>query len=155
MGVRLPENFSSPYLKSNLIQFWNSWHMSLTQWFRSYFFNPLLRAMRNAKHRLPEAGVVLVCQTATMVLIGLWHGITWNFVLWGLWHALGLFLNNRWNVLTRTRIEAWTTTTFRKTAVRILGIVITFNFVSLGWVLFASNTPADALIIFKHLFFIS
>lgn len=155
MGVRLPENFASPYLKSNLIQFWNSWHMSLTQWFRNYFFNPLLRAIRNSNFRLPEAGVIFVCQTATMVLIGLWHGITWNFVLWGLWHALGLFLNNRWNVLTRTRIEAWKTTTFRTTAVSILGIFITFNFVSLGWVLFASRTPMEAWIIFKQLFFIS
>ena len=46
LGVRLPENFAAPYLKPNIALFWNSWHMSLTQWFRSYVFNPLARWLR-------------------------------------------------------------------------------------------------------------
>jgi len=49
-GIQLPENFDKPYLKPNLTLFWNSWHMTLTQWFRSYFFNPLVRKMRLARH---------------------------------------------------------------------------------------------------------
>ncbi|MCS7011355.1 MAG: hypothetical protein NZL98_08295, partial [Anaerolineales bacterium] len=47
MGFKLPENFNAPYLKPNLTQFWNNWHMTLTQWFRAYFFNPLTRALRS------------------------------------------------------------------------------------------------------------
>src|SRR5690606_15453433 len=43
VGIHLPENFSAPYLKPNLTQLWNNWHMTLTQWFRSYFFNPITR----------------------------------------------------------------------------------------------------------------
>ena len=46
LGVRLPENFNAPYLKTNLTLFWNNWHMTLTQWFRAYFFNPVTRWLR-------------------------------------------------------------------------------------------------------------
>ncbi|MBM3125758.1 MAG: hypothetical protein FJZ87_11920, partial [Chloroflexi bacterium] len=70
LGVRLPENFSGPYLKPNLTQFWNSWHITLTQWFRAYFFNPLIRTMRGRK--FPAPGIILFSQLTTMVLIGLW-----------------------------------------------------------------------------------
>ena len=52
MGFKLPENFNRPYLKPNLTQFWNNWHMTLTQWFRAYFFNPLTRSLRR-KDNLP------------------------------------------------------------------------------------------------------
>jgi alginate O-acetyltransferase complex protein AlgI len=47
LGIKLPENFASPYLKPNLTQFWNNWHMTLTQWFRAYFFNPITRWLRS------------------------------------------------------------------------------------------------------------
>ncbi len=46
-----------------------------------------------------------------MVLIGLWHGVTWNFVLWGLWHGIGLFLHNRWSDLTKARFATLATGT--------------------------------------------
>jgi alginate O-acetyltransferase complex protein AlgI len=97
MGIKLPENFNAPYLKPNLTQFWNNWHITLTQWFRAYFFNPLTRALRSAKKPTPVWLVILITQVATMILIGLWHGITLNFVLWGLWHGLGMFIQNRWS----------------------------------------------------------
>jgi len=103
VGIHLPDNFTAPYLKSNLTQFWNSWHMTLTQWFRSYFFNPLTRALRSAQRQLPTPLIILVAQLSTMVLIGLWHGVTANFVLWGLWHGIGLFVHNRWSEFTRPR----------------------------------------------------
>ena len=54
--------------------------MTLTQWFRAYFFNPLTRALRSAQKPAPVWMVILVTQLTTMVLIGLWHGITLNFV---------------------------------------------------------------------------
>ena len=94
-GIRLPENFDRPYLKPNLTSFWNSWHITLAQWFRAYFFNPFTRSLRS-QPAISVTTVVLAGQVATMVLIGLWHGVTWNFVAWGLWHGLGLFVHNRW-----------------------------------------------------------
>jgi D-alanyl-lipoteichoic acid acyltransferase DltB (MBOAT superfamily) len=142
MGIRLPENFNAPYSKSNLSQFWNSWHMTLTQWFRSYFFNPLTRRMRSASKPLPLPVMILISQTATMILIGLWHGITYNFFLWGVWHGLGLFLQNRWSEQVKPHSGSAAISPFREKLTRYAGIFLTFNFVSLGWLFFIFSTPA-------------
>lgn len=150
LGIHLPENFSAPYLKPNLTQFWNNWHMTLTQWFRSYFFNPLTRALRSAKKQLPTPLIILVAQLSTMVLIGLWHGVSANFVLWGLWHGTGLFIHNRWSEFTRPRSghlpRPWA---------KVLGAgstLLTFQYVALGWVFFALPDPATSWHVFLKLF---
>jgi alginate O-acetyltransferase complex protein AlgI len=80
MGFKLPENFNSPYLQPNITQFWNTWHMSLTQWFRAYYFNPLTRSLRTLKKPLSIGLIMFITQLSTMVLIGLWHGVSWNFI---------------------------------------------------------------------------
>jgi D-alanyl-lipoteichoic acid acyltransferase DltB (MBOAT superfamily) len=140
LGIRLPENFDAPYGKQNIALFWNSWHMSLTQWFRAYVFNPLTRFLRTHWPSLPIWIGVLVTQLITMVLIGLWHGITWDFALWGLWHALGLFAHNRWVEFAGSR---WPRSAGPGTAkaAGILGVLLTFNFVAVGWLFFALSTP--------------
>ena len=149
-GIRLPENFAAPYLKPNLTQFWNSWHMTLTQWFRSYFFNPLNRWMRSRKD-MPAWIMILLGQVTTMLLIGLWHGITLNFVLWGLWHGVGLFLQNRWSDFLRTHPETLPQAPRLQSALQIGGIVLTFHFVALGWVFFALSAPELSWQVFRKL----
>jgi alginate O-acetyltransferase complex protein AlgI len=84
--------------------------------------------------------MLLIGQLATMLLIGLWHGITWNFILWGTWHGLGLFLQNRWSDFVKTRFTA--TTPLLQTARQLGGILFTFHFVALGWVFFALSGPS-------------
>ncbi len=135
-GIRLPENFNRPYSKPNLIQFWNNWHITLTQWFRAYFFNPLTRWLKRRLPRLPQALVVFSLQTATMILIGLWHGIALNFVLWGLWHAFGLFINNRWNEQVKPRLPDLSARAGLNRAVTVFSTLLTFIYVSLGWLWF-------------------
>ncbi len=141
-GIALPGNFDNPYAKPNLTQFWNSWHQSLSQWFRSYWFNPLLRALR--ARAWPMWAVVLACQGSTMLLIGLWHGITLNFIVWGLWHALGLFVHNRW-AERRKRSGHAPVEDAPRGLTHWLGCAAVFVFVTLGWVWFALPTPALAL----------
>ena len=148
-GVRLPENFASPYLKPNLAQFWNSWHITLTQWIRSYFFNPFNRWIRGFKS-LPAWFMLLLGQLATMLVIGLWHGITINLVLWGLWHGFGLFFQNRWSNYAKTHFTI--ENPGRQTALQLGGIFLTFNFVALGWIFFALTSPALSLEVFRKLF---
>jgi D-alanyl-lipoteichoic acid acyltransferase DltB (MBOAT superfamily) len=129
-GMQLPENFRAPYLKADLTQFWNSWHMTLAQWFRAYFFNPVTRALRQRKW--PVWTIILIGQVGTMVLIGLWHGITANFLLWGLWHGLGLFAHNRWAEFSKERFEG-----LDARLATVGGTLLTFHFVLIGWVWFA------------------
>jgi len=152
LGVQLPENFDAPYLKPNLTQFWNSWHMTLTQWFRSYFFNPLTRFMRSSKISLPIWLLIFVTQLVTMMLIGLWHGITWGFLLWGAWHGVGLFVQNRLSEWMRPRVAAWNNTPRREAILKYSGIFFTFHYVTLGWLFFFLPNPYMAWNVMLKLF---
>ncbi|HSM70148.1 MAG TPA: MBOAT family O-acyltransferase [Anaerolineales bacterium] len=149
VGIKLPENFLSPYTKPNITQFWNNWHMTLTQWFRSYFFNPFNRWIRGYKF-VPAWAMILIGQLSTMLLIGLWHGITWNFILWGAWHGFGLFLQNRWSDFTKTRINP-ANPHLQKT-LQLSGVLLTFHFVALGWVFFALSELSLSQTAFMKLF---
>ncbi len=152
LGVRLPENFNRPYLKPNLTQFWNNWHMTLTQWFRAYYFNPLTRALRGRKPALAAPLVILITQVTTMLLIGLWHGITWNFILWGAWHGLGLFLHNRYAEAARGWLARLEQRPALKRIYTLAGGGLTFVFVSLGWIWFVLPNPPAAWNVLTRLF---
>ncbi len=149
VGIKLPENFTSPYTKPNITQFWNSWHITLTQWIRSYFFNPFNRWIRGYKS-IPAWTMLLLGQLATMFLIGLWHGITINFILWGVWHGLGLFIQNRWSDFAKKRFNV--TNPRMQTVLHVGGILLTFHFAALGWVFFALSEPALSFHVLMKLF---
>jgi len=151
MGINIPENFNHPYLKPNITQFWNNWHMTLTQWVRTYLFNPLTRSLRTSHFKNMPVLIMFIGQLATMSFIGLWHGISINFLIWGLWHGLGLFLQNRWSnrfhgigerISGRFPVKVW----------QGLSIFITFNYVSIGWIWFALPNPEDSLTVLGRLF---
>jgi D-alanyl-lipoteichoic acid acyltransferase DltB (MBOAT superfamily) len=83
-------------------------------------------------------------------MIGLWHGVTLNFVLWGLWHGVGLFLHNRWSELTRARFA--TLAPRIQGLLNVGGVLLTFHFVALGWVFFALPSPSISGHFIKVLF---
>jgi len=134
-GVRLPENFDRPYLRTNITAFWQNWHMTLSSWARFYVFSPLSRALlgRNVAPQL----AVFLCQMATMLVIGLWHGITPTFVVWGAWHGVGLFVHKLWSDRTRKWYLSLKDRPRVKQAWSVAGWLITLQFVVLGWVWFA------------------
>ena len=156
MGIALPENFNAPYLKPNLTQFWNNWHMTLTQWFRAYYFNPLTRSLRSSVRTggraLSAAVIIFVTQITTFVLIGLWHGITWNFVLWGAWHGVGLFVQNRYSEWARPRLPDLSSRPALKRGLAVAGGLLTFHYVALGWVWFALPSAGLSWQVFLRLF---
>jgi alginate O-acetyltransferase complex protein AlgI len=82
-GFRFPENFRWPYVATSIQDFWRRWHLSLSTWFRDYLYIPL------GGNRVPLARQYRNLVTV-FFLCGLWHGASWNFVIWGLWH--GAFL---------------------------------------------------------------
>jgi alginate O-acetyltransferase complex protein AlgI len=151
-GIHLPENFEQPYLKPNLTAFWNSWHMTLAQWFRAYYFNPVTRALRTRFKKLPTALTILFGQVSTMALIGLWHGITWSFLAWGVWHGLGLFVHNRWADWARPRLADLKMPAGLLRVSLLAGWALTFLFVVLGWVWFALPSVGLSLQVFSTLF---
>lgn len=150
LGIRAPENFRRPFLAPNLTEFWNRWHMSLTQWIRAYWFNPLARALRRRSVDGPAA--VLLAQLSTMLLIGLWHGVSANFALWGLWHGCGLFVHNRWSEFARRRLPIPESRPRLQAAARAVGAVLTFHYFALSMVFFVMETPQAAATFLAKLF---
>lgn len=149
-GITLPENFDRPYLQPNIQQFWQHWHMTLSGWFRAYYFLPLSRALIR-RHLSPNL-IIFFAHLTTMFLIGMWHGVTVNFALWGLWHGIGLFL---FKLLT-DHTRGWTMRVNERPWLRRViyagSVFTTFHFVALGWIFFALPTPNDSLNVLRQLF---
>ena len=119
LGYRLPINFNAPFISTDPSDFWSRWHITLSQWLRQYLFSPLaLRAKRKGK-----MGVSAFL--SVMILGGLWHGASWNFVIWGLMHGLLLTIVFLYRQKIRYPIPA------------CLAIPGMFVFVSFLWVFFA------------------
>lgn len=87
LGFKLPENFRAPYAALGCQDFWNRWHISMSGWFRDYLYAPL-RKLGNRR----SFSNVLWAQSITFILIGLWHGASWTFVLWGVYNAVAICL---------------------------------------------------------------
>ncbi len=152
LGIRLPENFDRPYLKENITAFWQSWHMTLSNWARFYVFSPLSRGMLRWKIRPSTTVIVLIAHLSTMLVIGLWHGITINFVLWGLWHGFGLFMHKLWSDNTRRTYRQVMQNPRQKFVWNLAGWLLTFHFVTLGWVWFSLPDFETASTVFLKLF---
>lgn len=106
LGQELPENFNAPFLARNLIEFWSRWHITLSMWFRTYLFNPLMTlCARHVPARSwvwPYLGVVAFF--VTFFVMGVWHGATGVFVIYGLVMGAGVSLNKLWQVFLTERL---------------------------------------------------
>lgn len=83
LGFKLPENFNFPYVSRSISDFWRRWHITLGAWFRTYLFIPLEFARKKAKVLRQQSNLLIV-----FLLTGLWHGASWNFVIWGAYYGL-------------------------------------------------------------------
>jgi alginate O-acetyltransferase complex protein AlgI len=96
--------------------------------------------------------VAFVGQLATMLVIGLWHGVTWGFVVWGLWHGIGLFIHKVWSDKTRRYYIQLRQRPRLGQAISVVGTMLTFHFVVLGWVWFALPDIGTSWNVFLKLF---
>jgi D-alanyl-lipoteichoic acid acyltransferase DltB (MBOAT superfamily) len=131
LGVRLPINFDRPYCATNLTDFWRPWHITFSNWLRDYLYFSLPGPRTKL---MPYLNLVI-----TMLLGGLWHGLTWTFAIWGLLHGTVLALS-RIYMVRRGRVRkdapAWRTA---------LATVATYHFVCLTWVFFRAASVDSAL----------
>src|SRR5262249_13051518 len=133
-----PENFRWPYIATSVQGFWRRWHLSLSTWFRDYLYIPL------GGNRVSPARQYRNLVTV-FFLCGLWHGASWNFVIWGLWHGAFLVVERvvRDAPSGRRRIDApvagWP----------IWPHLYTMAVVIIGWVFFRADTLAGALAFLK------
>lgn len=131
-GFDLAENFNYPYMATSIADFWRRWHISLTSWFREYLYFPL---GGSRKGKLRTYGNIFIIFMAT----GLWHGASWDFIIWGLYH--GVF-----QVLERLGLSR----ILEKS--RILSHIYTLLVVGVGWVFFRAGDMGAAFGYVKRMF---
>ena len=141
LGFRFPTNFDLPYRSATITEFWRRWHISLSSWLKDYLYIPL-GGNRKGRRR------TYINLMLTMLLGGLWHGASGRFVLWGALHGCGLAAH-KW-LMSRTSSPAlgkdmslWR---------RVLGVIFTFNFVCLGWILFRADSLSTVGEILSQIF---
>lgn len=104
-GLRLPENFNRPYAARSFLEFWGRWHMTMSNWFKTYVFNPILMALTlRWPARAAATSIAAVAFFATFFLVGLWHGTTRAFILAGLLLGLGASVNQWYRGTARLRL---------------------------------------------------
>ncbi|WP_276834374.1 MBOAT family O-acyltransferase [Massilicoli timonensis] len=118
LGIRMPENFHYPYMANSIKDFWKRWHITLSTWFKDYVYIPL----GGSRRKLPR---VILNTFIVWSLTGLWHGASWNFVLWGIYYFVLLML------------ERYVLGGFLRKCPQTLRILLTFLLVAIGWMLFA------------------
>ncbi len=97
--LRLPENFNRPFSASSFLEFWNRWHITLSQWLKTHVYNPLLIAlMRRVTSTSLEPVIGVFCFFITFFLIGIWHGRSSEFAMFGLLQGGGVALNKIWQL---------------------------------------------------------
>ena len=143
MGFRFPKNFDAPYQSASITEFWRRWHISLSSWLRDYLYISL---GGNRKGRLRTYLNLFI----TMLLGGLWHGAALRFVLWGALHGVALAVHKLWlQVVPGAKIFGRDMSLWR----RLLGVVITFHIVCLGWLLFRAESMQSVELILHQIFY--
>ncbi|MBI4952477.1 MAG: MBOAT family protein [Myxococcales bacterium] len=135
LGVKISENFDSPYGATSITEFWRRWHISLSSWLRDYLYIPL-----GGNRAGPVRKYVNLM--LTMLLGGLWHGASWNFVVWGGLHGVGLAVHKYVDTRWPARGARWR---------RVLGWVVTLHFVAALWVFFRAKDFSTAFQVFERL----
>lgn len=133
-GIRLPINFNSPYKAQNIADFWRRWHITLSSFLRNFLYIPLGGNRRGPVRRYINLGV-------TMLLGGLWHGASWNFVFWGLLHGLYLSINSMCSTFV---FDDSKNSIIPPILSRFLAQALTLFCVMVAWVFFRAETFSGA-----------
>ncbi len=133
LGYDLPENFAMPYVSTSITEFWRRWHITLSSWLRDYLYIPL-----GGNRKGPVRTYVNLF--LTMLLGGLWHGASWNFVLWGGLHGIALAVHKLWMRRVKWQMPP------------ALGWALTFVFASLCWVPFRAQSFGQTATMLERMF---
>ncbi len=143
LGIRLMENFKSPYLCSSVAEFWRHWHISLTGWFRDYLYIPLGGNRRGRGRKLVNLLIVFAVS-------GLWHGAEITFVIWGVLNGL-YQIAGEVSAPARRRVRQLLGLPEESLGRRIWGVAVTFVLVCISWVFFRADNLEQAMQAFRSM----
>jgi alginate O-acetyltransferase complex protein AlgI len=153
MGVRLRENFNYPFLATNVQAFWDRWHMSLGQFLRDYVFNPLTKFVFQTFPRKYHSAMIVGIYCLSMLLIALWHGASYGFLIFGLVHASALLVyqvKERWRRTRKKSDKANGSNGIATYVVNILLMIATYFFVTITLLLWV-NIDGSPLRIYERM----
>jgi membrane protein involved in D-alanine export len=133
-GVRVPPNFERPFLATNIVEFWNRWHISLSSWFRDHIYMRVVLVATRKKWFHRRYSAAYLGFLITFVLMGLWHGLRWYFLLYGAYHAtlfIGHSIVSRW-ARGRPALDG-------SAGWRFVGRLVTVNAVCFGFLIFSGH----------------
>lgn len=133
VGINLMENFNLPYLASSVQDFWRRWHISFSSWLRDYIYFPLGGSREGLMRTIINTLIVFT-------LSGLWHGASWNFILWGLLHGIAISTERILKKIAGSRIAI----------PHIVKILYAYTLITIFWIFFRSPTTQDALYILQN-----
>ena len=144
MGFELMENFDTPYFAASIKEFWRRWHISLSSWFKDYLYIPL---GGNRKGKIRKYFNLMV----TFLVSGLWHGASWNYVVWGGLHGIYQVFGEILAPVRKKLVKVFKVND-GVFSYKLGQILFTFSLTSLTWVFFRAETIREALYFFKRMF---
>ena len=140
LGIHVKENFQNPLAARNIKDFWNRWHITLSIYTRDMVFSPLSKYLvrkmgaRNANHAIALAIL------AVFLIVGVWHGLGWNYLLFGAVHAAGVIVNHYYGIWLKKRLGKTAFKAYNANqGIRVLAIVSTFLYVTASFFIFAND----------------
>ena len=160
LGIELAENFRTPYFSKSVAEYWRRWHITLGAWFRDYLYYPVLRSgflsritkklRADGKKKLAQNISVTIGLLTTWLLIGFWHGTSWNYIVHGLYHGTFIILSTVCahfyaKCREKSRINE------NSTVWKLFQVIRTFTIVCIGYVLFRADSLNTAILIFRRI----
>lgn len=140
--INIIDNFNRPFLAKTITEFWKRWHISLSSWCNEFIYFPFIIKYRKLGNVVAALGIFV-----SFLIIGIWHGANWTFVVLGFFQALAItyeFYTKRYRLKLASKIPIWLTNTISR--------ILVFIFMGISMVLFFSNSLSDALYYLTHLF---
>jgi D-alanyl-lipoteichoic acid acyltransferase DltB (MBOAT superfamily) len=142
MGIAVPENFDSPFVARNVRDFWNRWHITLSQWMREVVFSPLSKSLVRLMGAPRVDHAVALTIAVVFLLVGIWHGAGWNFVAYGAMHALGVVANHYYTIFLKKRLGREGFRAYNSNPwIRAAAVVCTFCYCGASLIFFANTFP--------------
>ena len=149
MGFKLMRNFYHPYFSQGIAEFWRNWHISLSGWFMDYVYFPLGGSRKGTARTYINLMI-------TFLVSGLWHGASWNFVIWGgingLYNVVERILFGKKQAQLRRLKKSGQPLPPVHPAVKVIKAVVTFILIDFTWIFFRANTLSDAVYVLQNMF---
>lgn len=133
MGIETPMNFNKPFIAHNIKDFWNRWHMTLSFWFRDFIYMRLVFFMMKKKLVKSRITMANIGYLTLFLIMGLWHGLTWYYIVYGFYHAFAIIICDAWLRFKKKHKKQIPSNKFTE----IFAIVLTFHVVCFSFLIFS------------------